>query len=1266
MNRLPVTIPKTPALKPAEDYYRLRREGIGFIEQMGSHWWTDYNTHDPGITILEALCYAITDLAYRTGWDIKDLLAPATPAPDQTQPFPQQAFFTAREILTVNPTTPDDFRRLLIDLDGVRNAWVIGKDCGCESSYYAVCDDDGQLQLSFPKPVGKEIEPIKLRGLYEALLELEADPELGDLNDRKIVQTFTVEIAGELHPYTLELRFPAWELLDQTTYETFLNSNLSDIVCEKFLLVKSAPTDNPPQQKITDDEWQRSWRKVFYLTFAANSGSIRLSNVALRLIAAPETARHLKVTDVIKKLEETGTRGFLPQYRRKRRSTAKQIKDAHATLHSHRNLDEDYCRIKVVDIEEVAVCADIEVAPDADIERVQARIWWEIEQYFNPPVRFYTWQELLDEQVPVEEIFNGPELSNGFLKADELAAAGLKTVLRTSDIINRLMDIEGVIAVNHLLLTKYDAEGNVVKGAADAVANKSSAEWALTISALHQPRFYQNLSRFLFYKNGLPFLPRMDEAQSTLVQLHGEAERPKNPHAPQDLPIPAGTFRHPEDYAPVQYSFPLTYGIGPDGLPSHVGTERRAQARQLKAYLLVFEQLLANALAQVAHAAELFSLDPGIKRTYFVQEFQEALIRGYNELLIDDPGDPTKKLLNRTKQEALVETPLEFHKRRNRFLDHLMARFGEQFGEYALLLTNYLGQQVAQNRLIEDKISFLNAYPQISHDRGKAFDYRTNPCAPDNIPGLKKRISLLLGYPDLAFAWTVVEAPPGTFTVTQYELKDRHGTQWLKGNLNVAAATQAAVQQTAFRTLIVLMVQPEAYQVVPQGAEFRLRLRDSNGNVLGESPGTFKTEPEAKALAQELQAWSANERAIVVEHLLLRPKFPGDALFPACADGPCASCGDNDPYSFRLTFVMPGWTEPYNINLELRGFADRTIQQEMPAHLLGKICWVGNDGFIENLCDPVVCDLAELLIAQGLTASGEPPTADDACACAKSIYAVFHDAFEKWFADKTLSYFKPEALRTVLDTELQARVTPAALACTTVLEPLWPDVHALLLKHFLYVAQHGWQFERFELAWCQWLEANAQFDWAEERLAERVEAILKKNLVQAPATTTSNELCQCAATILATFGQQFYLWMEANLQAGRTFPHFTPFAPAPLTLCDGFTFATGTAKEIEDMLKLRYQRYGEVSSRLWMVVQLLSQLRNTYPGATLHDCDDGSDLNPVRLGQTALGNYPLRKMAPTTAAADTTPALMVSDAAETKRAVKARKPGKARKPKPPA
>ena len=55
------------------------------LGRLAGERWSDFNTHDPGITILEALCYAITDLAYRTSLPIPDLIAgsshPGLPEP---------------------------------------------------------------------------------------------------------------------------------------------------------------------------------------------------------------------------------------------------------------------------------------------------------------------------------------------------------------------------------------------------------------------------------------------------------------------------------------------------------------------------------------------------------------------------------------------------------------------------------------------------------------------------------------------------------------------------------------------------------------------------------------------------------------------------------------------------------------------------------------------------------------------------------------------------------------------------------------------------------------------------------------------------------------------------------------------------------------------------------------------------------------------------------------------------------------------------------
>jgi len=51
-----------------------------------------------------------------------------------------------------------------------------------------------------------------------------------------------------------------------------------------------------------------------------------------------------------------------------------------------------------------------------------------------------------------------------------------------------------------------------------------------------------------------------------------------------------------------------------------------------------------------------------------------------------------------------------------------------------------------------------------------------------------------------------------------------------------------------------------------------------------------------------------------------------------------------------------------------------------------------------------------------------------------------------------------------------------------------------------------------------------------------------------------------------------------------------------------------------------YTEWVEVSYRLNILLRIFTHLKSIYPTATLHDCDDGSDDNPVRLDNTILGN----------------------------------------------
>jgi transposase len=401
---------------------------------------------------------------------------PAAPSADPAQPYPHQAFYTARQILTVSPVTPDDYRRLLIGLGPVRNAWMFCKQCACDVVYYAWCARDRQV-AGFAKQA-PDARRIDVQGMLEVLLELEADPVSGDLNDAKVESKASLAGAdGKARALELELRFPEWELTQPAGWSAFLAQGAT--VAVRLLSLGATRTydvmSDPGLDEAGRDGYLREhWNGAFYLTYEvelAGAVKIGIRGVALHLFGDNPARVAATVAALRDLLVDAGEGGAIARYRAKVRKAAAALADVWSTLAAWRNLDEDFCRVGAVRIEDVAVCADIEVAADADIELVQAQAWFRIEQYMNPPVRHYSLQEMLDSGMPVEEIFNGPMPQDGFLRQDELAAAGLKSVLRNSDLINLLMDIDGVVAVGGLLLSKYDDEGELIKGAADPALN---------------------------------------------------------------------------------------------------------------------------------------------------------------------------------------------------------------------------------------------------------------------------------------------------------------------------------------------------------------------------------------------------------------------------------------------------------------------------------------------------------------------------------------------------------------------------------------------------------------------------------------------------------------------------------------------------------------------------------------------------------------------------------------------------------------------------
>ena len=116
-----VSFSKEDIERTSLNFTELREKGIEYIQQFSGDVWTDYNSHDPGVTILEQLCYALTDIGFRTSLPVEDLLIPGKGMPVDPK---KNAFFSPSSIFSSHPVTILDMRKMIISsFDEIQNVW---------------------------------------------------------------------------------------------------------------------------------------------------------------------------------------------------------------------------------------------------------------------------------------------------------------------------------------------------------------------------------------------------------------------------------------------------------------------------------------------------------------------------------------------------------------------------------------------------------------------------------------------------------------------------------------------------------------------------------------------------------------------------------------------------------------------------------------------------------------------------------------------------------------------------------------------------------------------------------------------------------------------------------------------------------------------------------------------------------------------------------------------------------------------------------------
>ncbi len=140
--------------KKASLFQRLQDESITLLQELCGKVWTDFNLHDPGVTTLEILNYALFELAYKLGFPLGDYLCRGEAG---TSRWDDYGLVSRGETERPSPVTAEDYERLALgSIPGL---------AGCRVRFRG-----GKYEFTIWTAAGTEGKDIggKVRKLYHA------------------------------------------------------------------------------------------------------------------------------------------------------------------------------------------------------------------------------------------------------------------------------------------------------------------------------------------------------------------------------------------------------------------------------------------------------------------------------------------------------------------------------------------------------------------------------------------------------------------------------------------------------------------------------------------------------------------------------------------------------------------------------------------------------------------------------------------------------------------------------------------------------------------------------------------------------------------------------------------------------------------------------------------------------------------------------------------------------------------------------------------
>lgn len=1009
MSIYPTISPSFPELK-SQDFGFLREKSLAELQKLAGQIWTDYNLHDPGVTLLEALIYAMVELGYRQDNPIATLLASHPSAAIALEDH----FHRAKYILPNCPYSPEDYRKFFIDIPGVRNIFLERAIelcpilyCRWEESLRVkdACEDGCCPSLAFNRDIaqdGWEIvkeEKLHLNGLYRFFLQFEEEVYNDFLNSYTPpfvnvatgVVTAPITISGQLYRGTFQL--PKYETLDKKVWGDECAIIKTIKLGRKITPIKKAAT--PRFQSKINVHFIGS-RKVQSLpvTFELEPiGKIKKKKIIGKVnqlrtdeisFATPRFNAPFQ-TALTSFFTNMSIGGMIPIFQKKVLLASQVLQQVKLSYCAKRNLCEDLEDVKLLLPQDVEVRVSIDLTNKAkNPEQIIAKALFAIDQYLNPAIPFYKLQELLDEGMPVEKIYEGPLLRYGFIKQQEICDFDRRTTVYNSDLIRLIACQEGVEAVRDLLSCSSIDGVDVISPEENCFDLEKSGCYYFRLN------LKENLKaeKICCFKGNV--MVDLDMAVIEYEFNRLKSELPKRELNDECLELPESKAVNLEDWHSVQHDLPRVYGIGEDGLSTVHETARHAKAKQLKGYLMLFEQLMANFLSQLANVRDLFSMESNVYHSYFYQPlYSLPNIEPLFKAKVDSGASWNTFMANVSNDymlalEKAAEDYSSFLERRNRFLDHLLGRVAEDIIDFEnwVSATYKDDPDFILEELIRVKQNLIKNYPDLSAPRATALNYcKKKGGVPDvwnteNISGYLRRVCAKIGLINcrrrnlcgsikVGDVFTINQFSWAGTTIWSFYLRNESGNLLL---VNPLAFSTGAQLDLRIDEVIDNGIYRENFEIkTTSTGKYYANLIDPDAPSvrLGVTP-FFDSKDELRALIDEvillLRRSFNNEGIHLVEHILLRPQNKEYQLlcpFLCSREQTKAKRYLHDPYSFVMTIVLPSGYErdfsdpdavpiamdwfPHFRDLNYRQMVETVLRKEAPAHIYLSIYWLDCD-----------------------------------------------------------------------------------------------------------------------------------------------------------------------------------------------------------------------------------------------------------------------------------------------------------------------------------